>query len=295
MKLVPLSVASAILVLLSCTSVYTAEPQDSLKDKVAKLEAEMIAKTDRAFKLYSELTESVLKMERRIGDLERENQLLKIEVKQLRDKMSGNAGATREGPVAGPDLAEVSMKIETALAKLKATSNVEEGIKELVPLSRYSVTKMAEALRQISSPDYTAALEKVLAKCPVEDLKGPLGKAVEDRIRRTSVSRVIGAVGDAGLSKILEAYTGDSDPIIQVELGQALLACKNRMGVPPLLRALRAPDSDCRLRAILLLKPHTASKRETFGFDVNKGADENAAALKAWDEWWQKDGAKLFE
>ncbi len=292
MKPVPLSVASAILVLLSCTSVYTAEPQDSLKDKVAKLEAEMIAKTDRAFKLYSELTESVLKMERRLGDLERENQLLKIEVKQLREKI-GSGGTGREGAPVVPDLAEISMKIDTALAKLKATANVEDGVKELVPLARYSVTKMAEALRQISSPDYTAALEKVLAKCPVEDLKGPLAKAVEDRVRRTSVARVIGAVGDAGLSKILETYTGDSDPIIQVELGVALIDCKNRMGVPALLRALRASDSDCRLRAILKLKK--VSKGETFGFDLNKTAEENAVALKSWEEWWQKEGPKLFE
>ncbi|HEY3227173.1 MAG TPA: hypothetical protein VGK61_09300 [Planctomycetota bacterium] len=293
MKPVPLSVASAILVLLSCTSVHTAESQDSLKDKVAKLEAEMIAKTDRAFKHYSELTDSLLKLERRLTDLERENQLLKIEVKQLRDKVAGSGGTGREGAAAGPDLAEISMKIDTALAKLKATANVEEAVKELVPLSRYSVTKMVEALRQISSPDYTAALEKVLAKCPVEDLKGPLGKAVEDRIRRTSVARVIGAVGDTGLSKFLETYTGDADPIIQVELGVALLDCKNRMGVPALLRALRASDSDCRLRAILRLKK--VSKGETFGFDLNKSADENAAALKSWDDWWQKEGQKLFE
>lgn len=288
MKPVPLSIAAVILVLLSCSSVQSA-PQDSLEDKVKKLEIQMTQKLDKARVVYDDLIERLMRVERRVAALENENQLLRIDVKKLSEKLE-SAGA-RGAP--GVDLSEVGMKIDQALAKLRTTGNVDEAAKELVPLARYSVTKMIEALKQMGSPDYVAAVEKVLAKCPVAELKGPLEDAVKARERRTSAARVIGAVGDNGLSKILEPYIGDSDPIVQVELGQALLSCKNRMGVPPLLKALGAPESEIRFRAILGLK--RVNNGQTYGFDMNKGSDENAEALKSWNDWWQKEGQKLFE
>ena len=295
MKVVPLSATAAFVLLLSCSQVDTA-PQDSMDEKLARLEMKFQQKFDNAFKLYNELLEKVLTLEKKIAALENENKLLQIDVKQLRDKAgAAGTGTPREGP-SQPDRADVSVKIDVALAKLKSSPNVEKAVdeaaKELVPLSRYSATKMAEALKQISNPGYTAALEKVLAQCPVEDLKEPLGVAVKDRVRRSSAARVVGAVGNLELSKILEPHIGDADPIVQVELGEALLDCKNRMGVPPLLKALRAGESEFRLRALLRLKK--VNNRETFGFDVNQGPEANAAALKAWDDWWLKEGEKLF-
>lgn len=290
MKPVSLAIAAAALVLLSCSTVQSA-PQDSLADKVARLEAQMTQKYDKAHSLVTLLVADVQRLERRLSALESENQLLRIDVKNLTAKLESGGGAQNPGP--GQDLVGVALKIDTALAKLKTTGQVEDAVKELVPLSKYSAERMTEALKQIASPDYVASLEKVLARCPPDDLKRPLGEAVKDRIRRTSVARVIGATGDAGLSKILESFTGDPDPIVQVELGQALLACKNKAGVPPLLKALRAPESEVRFRALLTLK--RLNKGETYGFDMNKGADENADALKSWDDWWQKEGPKLFE
>ncbi len=292
MKPVPLSITAAILVILSCSAVHPA-PQDSLQDKLNKLEVQMTQKLDKAHAVYNELTEKLLRLERRVTDLQSENQMLRIDVKKLTEKVDALSVAGPRGTGPGLDLAEVSMKIDQALAKLKTTGNVDEAAKELVPLARYSATKMAEALKQVASPDYMSAVEKVLAKCPVDELKGPLEEAAKDRVRRTSAARVIGAVGNKGLSKILEPFTGDSDPIVQVELGQALIACKNRMGVPPLLKALAAPESEIRFRAILSLK--RLNKGETYGFDMNQGSEGNSAALKAWHDWWQKEGQKLFE
>jgi HEAT repeat protein len=254
----------------------------------------MTAKLDKAHAVYAQLTEDHLRLERRVAALESENQLLRIDVKKLNERIDalGAGGAKGVPPPLSADLADVGMKIDQALAKLKTTGNVDEAARDLVPLSRYSVTKMTDTLKQFGSPEYSSSIEKVLAKCPPAELKGPLEEAVKDR-RRTSVARVVGAVRDPGLSKILEPYTGDSDPIVQVELGQALLDCKNRMGIPPLLNALKAGESEIRFRAILSLK--RLNRGETFGFDMNKTADENSAAIKAWHEWWQKDGQKVFE
>ena len=294
MKPVPLSFAAAFLLVLSCSTVQSA-PQDSLEDKVAKLEVQMTQKLDKARVVCEDLVEQIRRLERRMAAVENENQLLRIDVKKLAERLdAASAAGPRTGPPGpGPDLADVGMKIDQALAKLKTTGNVDEAAKELVPLARYSVTKMVELLKNVGAPEYNSTIEKVLAKCPMDELKGPLEDAVKHAPRRTSAARVIGAVGDKGLSKLLEPYIGDSDPNVQVELGQALLKCKNRMGVPPLLKALRAPESEIRIRAFLDLK--RLNKGESYGFDMNRGADENAAALKSWDEWWEKDGKKLFE
>lgn len=290
MKPVSLSFAAAILVVLSCSSVESA-PQDSLQDRLTKLEIQLTQKLDKEHATVTELVDKVLRLERRLAGLENENKMLLIDFKKLSDQVS--AGATRSGSIPGTDLAETGMKIDQALAKLKTTRNVDEAGKELVPLARYSVPKMVEALKQIGSSDYVADVEKVLAKCPVTELKGPLEDAVKDRLRRTSAARIVGAVGDLELSKVLEPYLGDSDPIVQVEFGQALIACKNKMGVPLLIKSLSAPESEIRFRAILSLK--RLNKNETYGFDMNKGPEENEAAIKAWHDWHQREGTKLFQ
>ncbi|HKS17536.1 MAG TPA: hypothetical protein VJU16_09510 [Planctomycetota bacterium] len=293
MKPVPLSFAAAILVILSCSSVESA-PQDSVQDKLTKLEVQMSAKFDKAHAVFDELSDKFLRLERRVAALENENQLLRIDVKKLTEKLeAAGASGPRGVPDPGPDRAEVGMKIDQALAKLKTTGNVDEAVKELKPLARYSVPRMVETLKQFTSPDYISSVEKVLAKCPVEELTAPLEDALKDRLRRTSVARIVGAAKDKGLSKILEPHAGDSDPVMQVEVGQALLDCKNRLGIQPLLKALSAPESEIRFRAIWGLK--RLNKGETYGFDMNKGPADNDAALKAWYDWAQKEGPKLFE
>jgi len=292
MKSALLSFAPVLLVLVGCAGAET-DSQDP-QDKLTKLEIQMTQKLDKANAVYDRLIEDFLKMERRVAGLESENSMLKIDIKKLNDKLDqAGSPAPRGGQEPGVDLAAVGMKIDQVLSKLKTTGNVDEAVKELMPLARYSVPKLTEALKQVASPDYVASLEKVLAKFPAAELKGPLEEAAKDRLRRTSVARVVGGAGDKELSKILEPYTSDPDAIVQVEVGQAMLACKNRMGVPSLLKALGAPESEIRFRAILSLK--RLNKGETFGFDMNKSAEENDAAIKAWYDWWARDGQKLFE
>lgn len=290
MKSVLLSAAAAVL--LGCSSGPEETPENA-QDKLTKLEVQMTTKLDKAHQVYSQLTEDHLRLERRVAALESENQLLRIDVKKLSEGLVAlGAGGAKAVPGPAADLSEVGMKIDQALAKLKTTGNVDEAAKELIPLSRYAVTKLVDGLKQVGSAEYASSIERVLARMPAAELKGPLEEAVRDR-RRTSVARIVGERRDPDLSKILEPYTGDSDPMVQVEIGQALLECRNRTGVPALLKALSAPESEIRFRAILSLK--RLNKGETYGFDMNKGADENAAAIKAWHDWWLKEGPKLFE
>ncbi|HZN60835.1 MAG TPA: HEAT repeat domain-containing protein [Planctomycetota bacterium] len=293
MKSVSLSFVLALLLAVGCSSVETATP-DSVQDKLTKLEVQMSQKFDKAHAIFDELSDKCLRLERDLRRMESDNQTLRIDVKKLTERLDAVGAAGPRGvPTPGIDRAEVSMKIDQALAKLKTTGNVDEAAKELVPLSRYSVPKMVDALRQVAATEYVTSVEKVLAKCPVDELSGPLDETLKDRLRRTSVARVVGATKDKGLSKILEPYASDPEPGTQIEVGQALLNCRNRMGVPPLLKALTASESEIRFRAVLTLK--RVNRGEAYGFDMNKSAEENDAAIKAWYDWWQKEGQKLFE
>jgi len=293
MKVVRLPAALALVLAAGCAGTETKEPE-TLDDRFTKLEVQVTQKMDKAHAVYTELIEKTLLNDRRVAKLESDLDALRIDLKRLTERM-GAMMPTRTGPAPAPapDSAEVGMKIDQALAKLKTTGNVDEAFRDLLPIARYATPRMAEALKQVGDPNYVASVEKTLAKFPATELKGPMEDAAKDRVRRTSVARVIGSTGDKGLSKILEAYAGDSDPVVQVELGEALLACKNKLGIPPLLSALGASESEIRIRAFLSLK--RLNKGETYGYDMNKAADENAAAIRAWHDWWQKDGQKLFE
>ena len=272
--------------------------QDPTDEKIAKLEQKLEAKLDKAFTVYSGLSDLVGKMEKRLGTVENENRLLKIDIDRLTAKLAAvpvqKDPSVKDPAVKDPELAEASMKIDMALTKLKAGGSVEDAIKELVPLSRWSAAKMAEALgKNVTDVNFIRALEQVLAKCPAGDLKAPLGEAAKDRLRRASVARVIGTVGDRELSKILEVYIGESSHVQQVEIGKALLGCRNKLGVPPLLKSLKAPDSDTRFLAITYLR--AVNQGESFNYDFNRTPDDNTAAIKRWDDWAEKEGKKLFD
>ncbi|MBI4565190.1 MAG: hypothetical protein HY716_10905 [Planctomycetes bacterium] len=296
MKMPLLFVLAAAGILLGCSG---SGRKDGPGDRISDLEDRVQIKMDKEHATAQMLTEKVIKLENRISALESERDLLKVDIRRLQEKVAilqatGPAAAQPppSGP-GGPTLAETSAKIDAALERLKNGGSVEEATKELVPLSRYSAPRMAEALGQhLTDVRFTKALEEILAKCPPEDLKNPLADAAKDRVRRAAAARIVGAVGNAELSGILEPYIGEASPVNQVEIGKALLACRNRMGVPPLLKALRAPNSDTRFVALLELRPLA---KQTFGYDFNKGPEENAEALQAWDAWWEKEGAKLFE
>jgi hypothetical protein len=292
MKAVRFPAAAALVLAVGCAGTETQQPE-TLDDRFTKLEVQITQKLDKAHAVYTELIEKTLLADRRLAKLENDLAALQVDMKRLTERFEQGLAQRGSGPAPAPDSAEVGNKIDLALAKLKTTGNVDEAFRDLLPIARYSVPRLADALKQVGETHYVTSVEKTLAKFPVAELKGPMEDAAKDRLRRTSVARVVASTGDKGMSKILEGYAGDSDPVIQIELGEALLMCKNKMGIPPLLSALGAAEPEIRIRAFFSLK--RLNKGETYGYDMNKGADENAAAIKAWHEWWQKDGQKLFE
>lgn len=281
-----------VLVLLAASG--PAFAQDPVDEKLAKLEMKMQEQLNKAFAFNKTLLERVMKLEERITKLETENQMLKVDIERLSKRAPGPGPEPTPTPTPEPPLADTAMKIEAALVRLKSGGTVEEGLKELVPLSRWSCARMIEALaKHPADRPFIDKIEQVLGKCPVEDLKAPLTEGAKDRTRRITLARVVAAVGDKELSRALEPYAGDVNPFHQIEVGKALIACKNRNGIPALMKALRAEESEYRLLAIMSLRP--LAKGEIFGFDFNRGPAENADSLKRWDAWWESEGQKLFE
>ncbi len=280
---------AALLVLAAAAA--PAAAQDPVDEKLAKLEMRVQEQLNKAFAFHKQLLERVMKLEERIQLLEIENQRLKIDLERLGRKGPGDPAPT-PAPV-DPAFVETAAKIDAAIAKLKSGGPAEDAARELMPNAKWAAPKLVEAIGKNSLDlPFLAKAEQVLSKFPVEDLKGPLAEGLRDQRRRASMAKVVAGVGDRELSKVLEPHVSDANPYTQIEIGTALLVCRNRAGVPPLLKVLRAEESEYRLLAIMRLKAVTNGDLK--GYDFNKSAADNAEALKAWDAWWEKDGPKLF-
>src|SRR5262245_10979151 len=106
MKAVVLPAAAAFLAVVGCSS---GPSPDSPEDRLTKLEIQLTTKIDKEHALVTELTEETLKLRRQIADLDRENQMLKIDLKRLGERIDQQgAGGPRGGPPPA-DLSEVGM------------------------------------------------------------------------------------------------------------------------------------------------------------------------------------------
>jgi len=99
-------------------------------------------------------------------------------------------------------------------------------------------------------------------------------------------------VGDRDLSTLLEPFTSAADLDFCYSVGFSLIRCRNRAGVPA---SSRAPLDDKFTRTLSISALRSINKDEGLGYDANKPAEVNAPAIKAWEDWYEKAGPKLFE
>ncbi len=87
------------------------------------------------------------------------------------------------------------------------------------------------------------------------------------------------------------AQTRD-DPFVRVEIATAILRCRSPDGIPVLIDLLAAGEVPVAVRAAALdvLVQYTG---KTFGYDPDRGADANAAALAHWRAYWTEHGGHL--
>lgn len=245
---------------------------------------------DQQLQLYRELVDKVNRLDR---DLE----AMKAQMMVVKNRLDHVESARREGEV-GPPMVHQDDAIARAsnvLAKLKAAEqDVDAAVAELKPFARMAAPLVVDELRKnVADLVYATRLETVLSRLPLEDVRVPLTQALRDPRVRMSAARMIGALGDKETSKSLEEFAADNDEDFRLVVGEALVRCKNRAGVPFLLQALKSEKWDNRSIAIGILK--SIHKGEDFGYRAFQDVAANADAIRLWMEWWDQVKAALFE
>ena len=303
-RVVAVLLAAAIGLLAACDSTGTTADEKHDKE-ILRLQTDWEKEKNKMVGLCNEVTRRLMDMEKRMNSQEALVSVYEVDIKRLRAEVdtlrTAAAGGVKPGPEVKPEVTpppvptqEALMRIGMAVDAMKKGGSPEEAEAEVRPVAGIAAPRLIDAIgTNATDPDMVKKIEAVLVKLPVADLKVPLEIGLKDAARRVSCARVIGMTANHGLAKLLELYTADPDDYFCYEIGRAMLACKHRLGVPPLLRVLRAKDELHRMLACSELS--RLNKRDPLGYDYKKSPAENGAAIKSWEDWWDKNGSRLFE
>jgi hypothetical protein len=279
------------------------DPESQIQQKMEKLRAE-VAQQNALQALTCEklvdanrgLVERVTQAENLLKVSQAEIKVLQDQVKTLQAQVASGAAAAPDsrpapaGKVEGPavparKIEDILLDIEAAITGLSSGKlKREEAAAQLKPHAAHAAPRLIEEVR--GSPtrfEYVKQLEWVLAQLPPRDLKVFLREALTQRGSRDSAARVIGMTKHAG--------TPDDD--FRLLLGDSLVACRNAAGIPPLVQSLKSDQNATRTIAIAALK--RVNRGESFGYSAPLSPEQNANAIKSWEEWAQKFGPTIFD
>lgn len=304
----------AILSLLAvgCVDLVEKEDLETLSRKHEKLSAQVAQKNDMQALLYDALVQRVNGMEKKVGEIDILLNTMKAQVARLEDiakTMQGQIDALGKAPAAAPavpgqpaaeaprtmKIEDILLEIETVLSQLRSGKlKSDEAVTRLKPFAQHAAPRIVTELREsIAKYDYTKLLESILAKFPPTELKVPLMEALKQRGTREAAARVVGAAQDRELSKILEEYLVEGDEDFRLNVGDALVRCRNGSGIPLLLGCLRSEQGATRTIAISALKK--INRGEDLGYRPQLSVEANGQALKSWDDWSDKFAKNLFD
>lgn len=269
----------------------------------AQEESEMIrrinvleAKNNSAVAFYEDLSKKVVDLHKRLSDLSNQFIVLQTANADLESRLkAGAAAAPAVVGDGGPPADENAIrKTELTLKALKSGEADETTtIRELFPFARVAAPLVMEELRRnLISPKYAPTLERVLSTLPVDAVRGSVAEAAKSREMLAPVSRIVGALGDLELSKILAGTLASADEDLRLEIASALVKCKNPDGLLPLVNLLRSEKWDIRMLAIDALKK--INRGADYGFNARASAAENEAAVAKWKTWQREFGPNLF-
>jgi HEAT repeat protein len=295
-----------------CVDIVEKDDLDELTRKFEKLSAQVAQKNDMQALLYDALVQRANGLEKKVGEIDILVNTMKAQVARLEDIAKtlraevdalGKAPSAPSAPgqPAGAETAktnrieDILLEIETVVTQLRSGKiKTDEAVAKLKPYAQHAAPRLITELHEsIARFDYTKQLEAVLAKFPPAELKVPLVGALKRRATREAAARIVGQVKDRELSKILEEYIGDPDEDFRLNVGDALVSCRNSSGIPLLLQCLRSDQNATRTIAIAALKK--VNRGEDLGYKPQLSVEANAAAIKSWEEWSDKFAKTLFE
>jgi len=306
-------VVPAILLLsaIGCVDIVEKQDLDDLTTQVDKLKAQVAQKNDMQALLYEELVKRTNGLEKKVGEMDILVNDLKAQVARLDDlnkRLRADVDALGKAPAnpATPGqpatenskalkIEDILLEVETVITQLRGGKiKGDEAAARLKPYAQHAAPRLIAELRDsIAKYEYARQLEQVLCKLPPAELRVPLIDALKRRATREPAARVVGAAKDKELSKILEEYVGEIDEDFRLNVGDALVSCRNSAGIPLLLQCLRSESGATRTIAIAALKK--VNRGEDLGYRPQLAVEANAAAIKAWEEWSDKFAKTLFE
>jgi outer membrane murein-binding lipoprotein Lpp len=307
-------VVPAILALgaVGCVDLVEKEDLDQLTSQVDKLKAQVAQKNDMQALLYEELVKRTNGLEKKVGEMDILVNTMKAQVARLEDlanRLRADVDALGKAPAGAPQapgqpatettkalkIEEILLEVETVITQLRSGKiKGDEAAARLKPYAQHAAPRLIAELRDaVAKYEYARQLEQILGKLPPAELRVPLIDALKRRATREASARVVGATRDRELSKILEDYIGELDEDFRLNVGDALVGCRNSAGIPLLLQCLRSDSGATRTIAIAALKK--VNRGEDLGYRPQLSSEANAGAIKAWDEWSDKFAKTLFE
>ena len=303
--------ATLALAAAGCVDFVEKEDLEEITHKIEKLGAQVAQKNDMQALLYEELVKRTNGLEKKVGEMDILLNTMKAQVARLEDlarTMQGQIDALGKAPAGNPGssqpatdaakamkLEDVLLEVETVITQLRGGKlKTDEAIQRLKPFAQHAAPRLLTELREsLTRYDYAKQLEHVLGKMPPAELKVPLQGALKRPGLREAAARIIGSSGDKELSKILEEYLAESDEDFRLNIGDALVRCRNASGIPLLLQCLKSDQPATRTIAIAALKK--INRGEDLGYKAQLTVEANETAIKAWEQWSDKFAKTLFE
>lgn len=126
--------------------------------------------------------------------------------------------------------------------------------------------------------------EEIIASFPPVEVRAPLARALQDPQLRVMAAWIVNDMASPAYAEVLRDFTTDPDPDFQLAIGAALVSCRDKAGVPFLIRGLSSELMANRIVAIQNLK--RINRGESYGFNWQSNAAQNAEAIKQWEGWW---------
>lgn len=286
-----------------CSGKPTREEFEEHNKRITDLDIKITNKNEAQVETYLKLVDANRQILENLGKLENQILVLKTHMEDLDQKYkSPTPPAPPPGGSEAPPkpanirkLEDILLEAERALTDLREGKVKAEDIAEkLKPYAKETAPVVAEELRKpIARIDYTRQLEVLLGSFPASSLQVPIQKLLMEPGVRVSAARIVGRVGDKGLSKLLEDQLTSPDEDFKLMAAESLVLCRNVAGVTALVQCLRSEQRDTKIIAINALR--RLNNNQDLGYRAQRGAEENAAALKAWDEWAAKTGKHVFD
>jgi len=277
---------------------------DSVKDKLDKIELETKNKNELQVHLFNELVQKHGALAGQVAQLDILVRALQSSVSSLEDRvkvLEARRSTTTERPESGQGpgpkdkLEDILLQIEKTITELRQGKiKTDEATALLHPYAAHAAPRLLDELAgAVTKFDYAKQLESILSKFPPADLKTPIQKALGQRGLRESAARIVGQTRNPELGKVLEEHADSLDEDFRLVVGESLVLCRNPRGIAILVICLRSGETTTRTIAISALR--RLNRGQDLSYRAQHTNDENAAAIKSWEEWAEKYGKTIFD